>query len=183
MDPGECGHILHPDQYQRYKIGAALLRNKDDLLPPFVCKSLAETKNRASPPNYFPVFFTLFSRLHGYPMRGHLDVVRWLVRTAGAEADRPNNDGCTPLLFACEQGHMGVAQWLVREGGAKVTVSCYYLVFMFGGRAFVDCMYEYKGVLPLCFFSHFCRQGNPDRAKKWMVHLCSALGIHQFVLY
>ena len=65
---------------------------------------------------------SLSSRLHGYPMRGHLDVVRWLVRTAGAEADRPNNDGCTPLLFACERGHMGVAQWLVREGGAKVTV-------------------------------------------------------------
>ena len=55
-------------------------------------------------------------------MRGHLDVVRWLVRTAGVEADRPNNDGCTPFLFACERGHMGVAQWLVREGGAKVTV-------------------------------------------------------------
>ena len=49
-------------------------------------------------------------------------MVRWLVRTAGAETDRPNNDGCTPLLFACERGHMGVAQWLVREGGAKVTL-------------------------------------------------------------
>lgn len=55
-----------------------------------------------------------------YLPRGHLDVVRWLVNTAGADADRPNNDGCTPLFFACEKGHLGVAQWLVREAGAKV---------------------------------------------------------------
>lgn len=85
-------------------------------------KKVAEFKDRASPPTSVSLFFTLSFRLRGYPMRGHLDVVRWLVRTAGAEADRPNDDGCTPLLFACEQGHMGVAQWLVREGGAKVTL-------------------------------------------------------------
>lgn len=47
-------------------------------------------------------------------------MVRWLVKTAGADVNRANNDGCTPLFFACEKGHVGVAQWLVREAGAKV---------------------------------------------------------------
>lgn len=59
-------------------------------------------------------------RIYLFSSRGHLDVVRWLVNTAGADADRANNDGCTPLFFACEKGHLGVAQWLVREAGAKV---------------------------------------------------------------
>lgn len=50
-----------------------------------------------------------------------MDVVRWLVKTAGADAQAANTDGCTPLFFACEKGHLGVAQWLVREAGAEVS--------------------------------------------------------------
>ncbi|CBJ31288.1 ankyrin repeat protein [Ectocarpus siliculosus] len=57
--------------------------------------------------------------LHWASFGGHLDVVRWLVKTAGADAQAANTDGCTPLFFACERGHLGVAQWLVREAGAE----------------------------------------------------------------
>lgn len=66
-----------------------------------------------------------------YVYSGHLSLVRWLVKEAKADANRPNDEGCTPLFFACELGHIGVAQWLVREAGAQVCVrlcefSCVY---------------------------------------------------------
>ena len=84
-----------------------------------------------STPPLPPLHFGVSIPLCGHVVRGHLNVVCWLVRTAGAEPDRPNNDGCTPLLFACERGHVGVAQWLVREGGAKVTWVWWLLYYVY----------------------------------------------------
>ena len=72
--------------------------------------------------------------------RGHLDVVRWLVKVAGADVNRPNKDGCTPLLFACERGHAGVAQWLVREGGAQVTQKFFCAFAGVPGWCFCMCL-------------------------------------------
>lgn len=66
---------------------------------------------------FFSCFFCLDRQMIG---SGHLDVVRWLVKTAGADPNKVNTDGCTPLFFACEKGHLGVAQWLVRDAGAQV---------------------------------------------------------------
>jgi Ankyrin repeats (many copies) len=37
--------------------------------------------------------------------------------TLHSDPNALNNDGCTPLFFACEMCHTGVVQWLVREGG------------------------------------------------------------------
>jgi formate-dependent nitrite reductase cytochrome c552 subunit len=35
-----------------------------------------------------------------------------------------NNDGCTPIFYACEMCHMPVVQWLVQEGGAFILKKC-----------------------------------------------------------
>lgn len=116
--------MIHCEQYQRYDIGTARFAQQKRPPPPFLSWARSWLNSRIARllPLLCVLCSTLYFRLRGCPIRGHLDVVRWLVRTAGAESDRPNDDGCTPLLFACEQGHVGVAQWLVREGGAKVTV-------------------------------------------------------------
>ncbi len=74
---------------------------------------------------------------------GHLEVVQWLVSSAGSSAATERNDVCglhwdcavccadartcgicvqsgrTALLCACEKGHLEVAQWLVSSAGSS----------------------------------------------------------------
>jgi hypothetical protein len=51
--------------------------------------------------------------------RGQLDVVRWLTKTFGLEAEdfREGGDGSPALCWACAEGHLGVAEWLVAVYG------------------------------------------------------------------
>ena len=46
---------------------------------------------------------------------GHVDTVR-LVLNEGAEVDRANQNGVTPLHIACQKGHVAVARLLLDEG-------------------------------------------------------------------
>ncbi|KAJ3181831.1 hypothetical protein HDU85_003346 [Gaertneriomyces sp. JEL0708] len=54
--------------------------------------------------------------LHHAAWRGHLDVVKYLVRETGALVDITDREGETPLLKAAMNGHAGVVQYLVDQG-------------------------------------------------------------------
>ena len=53
------------------------------------------------------------------PAEGHVDAAR-LVLDQGAEVDRAEEDGRTPLHIACHQGHLDAAQLLLERGAKKV---------------------------------------------------------------
>ena len=46
---------------------------------------------------------------------GHVDAVRLLL-DKGAEVDRVNKKGSTPLYIACQSGHVDVARLLLEKG-------------------------------------------------------------------
>ena len=52
---------------------------------------------------------------------GHLGVVQCLVN-AGADKDKADYSGATPLLAAVQDGHLGVVQYLVEAGAVKENV-------------------------------------------------------------
>ena len=56
--------------------------------------------------------------LHIACKNGHTDAVRLLL-DGGAEVDRANKDGSTPLIIACFNGHVDAARLLL-ERGAEV---------------------------------------------------------------
>jgi ankyrin repeat protein len=51
-------------------------------------------------------------------LKGHLDIVRFLVE-GGAAKDQAQNDGATPLLVAAGEGHLDIVRFLVAAGAAK----------------------------------------------------------------
>jgi ankyrin repeat protein len=51
---------------------------------------------------------------------GMLEVVRFLIKEAGADVDRVRDDGMTALTLAAQQGHVTVLRCLVKEFGADV---------------------------------------------------------------
>jgi ankyrin repeat protein len=46
--------------------------------------------------------------------------VRYLVKELGADVNRADNEGCTPLLIAVTQRHFSVVKCLVKELGADI---------------------------------------------------------------
>lgn len=59
--------------------------------------------------------------------RGHLEIVKCLIREAGARTSAKYHAWRTPpLLLAARQGNLPMVQWLVREGGADVSESHTY---------------------------------------------------------
>ena len=51
-------------------------------------------------------------------LEGHLEVVRLLIE-AGADKDKANDDGTTPLYVASINGHLEVVRLLVEKGADK----------------------------------------------------------------
>ena len=59
------------------------------------------------------------AKLYVACQRGEFAIARRCVKY-GADPDRPNEHGFTPLFLACENGHFDVALFLVRDCGADV---------------------------------------------------------------
>ena len=51
--------------------------------------------------------------------QGHLEVVRFLCE-AGADKDKPTQDGMTPLIIAAQNGHVRVENFLREKRDACV---------------------------------------------------------------
>eukprot|EP01006_Ploeotia_vitrea_P009599 TRINITY_DN23024_c0_g1_i1.p1 TRINITY_DN23024_c0_g1~~TRINITY_DN23024_c0_g1_i1.p1 ORF type:complete len:287 (+),score=15.33 TRINITY_DN23024_c0_g1_i1:22-861(+) len=57
---------------------------------------------------------------------GHLDVVKWLIEEAGANAQEADTTGCTTLLGATFNGHLPVVSWLLNSGHASLAERNHY---------------------------------------------------------
>ena len=57
--------------------------------------------------------------LHTACGNGNIEIVRALV-TRGADVDKCDQQGWTPLHFACWWGHKTVVVYLIKEAGCKV---------------------------------------------------------------
>lgn len=64
--------------------------------------------------------FGVYTPLCIAALRGHLEVVQYLVREGRADVNQGTQAGCTPLYLAAFQGNLEVVQWLVREGNVDV---------------------------------------------------------------
>ena len=53
--------------------------------------------------------------IHHACMRGHLELVQWLVQQQGASLSAQDRKGDQPVDWARVCGHMGVVEWLVEQ--------------------------------------------------------------------
>ena len=81
--------------------------------------------------------------LHAAAKRGDVDAIKQFFLDDGAEVDRANEKGRTPLWIACLKGHVEVARLLLEKGAEVDRVSK-------------------KGVTPLLIA---CQQGHVDTAR------------------
>ena len=58
---------------------------------------------------------TLASLLRIASREGHLCVVRYLVEDHGCDPSCKDDEGITPLYFACQEGHMDIVSYLITE--------------------------------------------------------------------
>jgi ankyrin repeat protein len=83
--------------------------------------------------------------------KGHVAVVRCLVKELGADVNQAANDGTTPLYFAAAKGDLAVAQLLVEELGADVNQGLHdgatplYIAAQEGHLAMVRCLVKKLG--------------------------------------
>jgi ankyrin repeat protein len=58
---------------------------------------------------------------HAAAAYGHVEVLQYLVREAGAPVSAPaGEDQSTALHIAAEEGKLAAVRWLVEEGGADM---------------------------------------------------------------
>ena len=55
--------------------------------------------------------------LHTAAKEGNLELVRLLVEQ-GADKDKADRVGCTPLFWGCDRGHIDVVKYLVEQGAS-----------------------------------------------------------------
>ena len=46
---------------------------------------------------------------------GNLNIAQYLIREEHCNPSCENNNGDTPLHYACDNGHLNIAQYLIRE--------------------------------------------------------------------
>ncbi|GAA5973096.1 hypothetical protein JCM3765_007617, partial [Sporobolomyces pararoseus] len=66
---------------------------------------------------------TGFAPLHHAAKKGHLEIVEWLIREAGAISGLEDSDGETALHKACLSGRVEVAEYLVGIDGVDIEAS------------------------------------------------------------
>ena len=55
-----------------------------------------------------------------------LNIIKWLVREAGADVEATDSQGKTALLRAAHLGHIATVKWLIKTGGSNVAIACQY---------------------------------------------------------
>ena len=55
-----------------------------------------------------------------------MEVVRVLVKELGADVNKAQTDGGTPVMVAAAKGHDKIAKWLARRKGTNISVSGKY---------------------------------------------------------
>lgn len=59
--------------------------------------------------------------VHYAARAGKIDVLRWLIHTAGLSGSKPANNGATPAHDAAATGQLDCLQWLIENGGCSST--------------------------------------------------------------
>lgn len=61
--------------------------------------------------------------LHVASFKGHNEIVRYLCLQGKLDANTPDQDGVTPLMFAAKQGELDVVRTLVESAHADINIA------------------------------------------------------------